>query len=87
MADRKEIKGLLRLAMWMFYTWGILVTVFGFLRLVSINKPDSEFITATEWFRFSVFQITYGMVCVGVGYLICLFIQKKLNDVTGKKEN
>ncbi len=79
MADKKEIKGLIRLAGWIFYCWGILVTVFGFLRLLNINKPDSEFVTVADWLRFSVFQITYGMVCVGVGYLLFLFIKKKMS--------
>lgn len=78
MAKVKEIKGLLKLAMWMFYVWGILVTFVGFLRLLNINHPDSEFVTAGDWLRFSIFQITYGMVCVAVGYLILLFSQKKL---------
>ncbi|MDD5132428.1 MAG: hypothetical protein PHH44_07205 [bacterium] len=78
MADKKEIGGLVRLAGWVFYVWGVLVTVYGFLKLLNIVKPDSEFVTAADWMRFSVFQITYGMVCVGVGYLLFLFIKKKL---------
>lgn len=78
MANIKEIRGLLKLAMWLFYIWGILVTAVGILRLLNINKPDSEFVTAADWLRFSVFQVTYGMVCVGVGYLIYLYLQKKL---------
>ncbi len=79
MTDKKEIRGLVKLAAWMFYSWGVLVTFFGFLRLLNINKPDSEFVTVENWLRFSVFQITYGMVCVGVGYLLFLFIKKKLS--------
>ncbi len=79
MADKKEIKGLITLSGWVFYGWGVLVTIFGFLRLLNIVKPDSEFVTAADWLRFSVFQVTYGMVCVGVGYLLFLFIKKKLN--------
>ncbi|MDD5491797.1 MAG: hypothetical protein PHV60_03820 [bacterium] len=78
MTDRKEIRGLLRLSGWVFYGWGVLVTIYGFLKLLNIVKPDSEFITAAEWMRFNVFQVTYGMVCVGVGYLLFLFIKKKL---------
>lgn len=78
MADKKEIKGLVKLTGWIFYGWGVLVTFFGFLRLLNINKPDSEFVTAENWLRFSVFQITYGMICVGVGYLLFLFIKKKM---------
>lgn len=77
MTNVKEIKGLLKLAMWLFYIWGILVTVVGILRLLNINKPDSEFVTVADWLRFSVFQVTYGMVCIGVGYLIYLYLQKK----------
>ena len=79
MADKKEISGLVRLAGWVFYVWGVLVTIYGFLKLLNIVKPDSEFVTTADWMRFSVFQITYGMVCVGVGYLLFLFIKKKLN--------
>ncbi|MBI5555654.1 MAG: hypothetical protein HY920_07400 [Elusimicrobia bacterium] len=79
MADKKEIGGLVKLAGWIFYGWGVLVTLFGFLRLLNINKPDSEFVTTADWLRFSVFQITYGMVCVGVGYLLFLFIKKKIS--------
>jgi hypothetical protein len=76
MAGKKEVRGLVKLAGWVFYGWGILVTIYGFLRLLNINKPDSEFVTAADWMRFSVFQVTYGMVCVGVGYLLFLFIKK-----------
>ncbi len=79
MAGKKEIRGLVKLAGWAFYGWGVLVTIFGFLRLLGVNKPDSEFVTAADWLRFGVFQITYGMVCVGVGYLLFLFMKKKLN--------
>lgn len=77
--NSKEAKGLITLAGWVFYGWGVLVTIYGFLKLLNIIKPDSEFITAAEWMRFNVFQVTYGMVCVGVGYLLFLFIKKKLN--------
>jgi len=79
MAERKEIRGLVKLAGWLFYIWGVLVTIVGFLRLLNINKPDSEFVTAADWLRYSVFQVTYGMVCVGVGYLLFLFAKKKLS--------
>jgi hypothetical protein len=77
---RKEARGLVKLAGWMFYVWGVLVTIWGFLRLLNISKPDSEFVTAADWLRFSVFQVTYGMICVGVGYLLFMYAKKKLND-------
>lgn len=79
MADKKEIKGLIKLAGWIFYLWGILVTFFGFLSLLNIIKPASEFVNAADWMRFSVFEITYGMVFVGLGYLLFLFIKKKMS--------
>lgn len=78
MANIKEIRGLLKLAGWMFIIFGILVTIVGILGIMGIVKPESEFVTGSEWLRYTIFETTYGLVCVGVGYLIFLFRDKKL---------
>ncbi|MBD3271535.1 MAG: hypothetical protein GF384_03225 [Elusimicrobia bacterium] len=74
------IRGLIRSAGWIFCVWGCIVTLRGvwdaFWGEPEANYFSSvkwEFITQEQWHRYSGFEISYGLACIGIAYLLWKF--------------
>ena len=75
--EKIRIRGLAVSAAWIFLSWGILVAVNGLYDVIA-GEPESnlysqskwEFVTKAQWFNWSGFEITYGLACVGMAYLV-----------------
>ena len=74
MTEKTAVAGLARFAGWIFLIWGGIVSLKGvydaFLGAPEANffslKPW-EFVTREQWFRWSGFELAYGLACVALG--------------------
>jgi hypothetical protein len=77
-----KIRGLALSAGWIFLIWGALVALKGFWD-VFWGEPEAnfyssakwEFISKHQWLTWSGFEITYGVACIGVAYLLRKYAQ------------
>lgn len=84
--EKIKIRGLARIAGWIALVWG---TGFGILGLFHafIGEPEAnaysldkwQFVSQEQWLRWSGFEITYGLACMGLG-LLCWEYAKRLPD-------
>ena len=72
-----KIRGLASTAGWIFFVWGALVALKGFWDLfigepeANIYSPEKwQFISRKQWMTWSGFEVTYGIACLGVAYLL-----------------
>ncbi len=73
---KKESKGLLKAAGWIFVSWGAVVTIKGVLDVFMVT-PESQFVPVAEWSgKWSPFEIVYGVSCVIAG-IICFELVKR----------
>ena len=86
--EKIKIKGLARMAGWMFYAWGGLVAFKGLYDAffgepeANLYSPEKwQFVTQRQWARWSGFEMAYGLACVGLG-LACWVAAKRLPDWT-----
>ncbi|MBN1621216.1 MAG: hypothetical protein JW871_01345 [Endomicrobiales bacterium] len=72
-----KIRGLVRCAARIFLVWGSIVAIKGVwdvfwgepeANLYSPNKWD--FISQKQWLTWSGFEITYGLACVAISYIL-----------------
>ncbi len=77
--NKEEIKGLSRIAGWIFVILGVLVIIKGFLDIF-ILSPSSEFVSIGNWMRYALFEVIYGIACVSVGLVIFKFINAYLTE-------
>lgn len=75
--NKEEIKGLSRIAGWIFVVFGMLVVIKGFLDIF-ILFPSSEFVSIDNWIRYALFEVVYGIACMSVGLVIFKFINAYL---------
>lgn len=84
--EKIKIRGLARIAGWILICWGegvaFLALYHAFFgepeaNYYSLNKWD--FVTQEQWLRWSGFEITYGLACVGLG-ICCLEFAKRLPE-------
>ena len=74
--EKVRIRGLARIAGWIFVVWG---SVVGFVGLYHafFGEPEAnyysltkwEFVTQEQWLRWSGFEAAYGVACIGLGLL------------------
>ena len=80
MMKKLKFRGLFVAAGWMFVLWGGIVMVKGFYDLL-IGEPEAnyfsprpwDFVTRSQWANWAGFEVTYGLTCVGVAYLLWKF--------------
>jgi len=78
-----KIRGLAVCASWILAVWGTLVSVKGFWD-VFFGEPESnyysqtkwEFISQKQWLTWSGFEITYGITCISIAYLLVKYAEK-----------
>lgn len=86
MKEKIKIKGLGMAAGWIFFCWGALVAVTG-LYHAFFGEPEAnyyspekwDFVTQTQWMRWSGFEMTYGLSCIGIA-LLCWEYSKRLPE-------
>ena len=73
-----KIRGLVRLSAWMFGIWGGAVLMKGAYDLLLGGQPEANlyalapwaFVTQTQWLRYSVFESSYGLACLGIAWML-----------------
>ncbi|HOW28411.1 MAG TPA: hypothetical protein PK876_07910 [Elusimicrobiota bacterium] len=83
MNRRVGIRGLGRLAGWIFLVWGVLVAGKGFWDVVG-GQPEAnyfspgpwQFVTREQWFRYAGFELCYGLACVGLAWGLWKFSER-----------
>ncbi|OGR83619.1 MAG: hypothetical protein A2902_05865 [Elusimicrobia bacterium RIFCSPLOWO2_01_FULL_64_13] len=81
-----KVRGLARIAGWILVLWGGLVSLIG-LYDAFFGEPEAnfyslekwEFVTQSQWLRWSGFETAYGLACAGLG-LACWEFAKRLPD-------
>lgn len=84
--EKIKIRGLVRIAGWIFISWGSLVAITGLYHSF-FGEPEAnyyspakwDFVTEEQWLRWSGFEITYGLACIGIA-LLCWEYAKILPD-------
>ena len=84
--EKVKIRGLVRIAGWIFICWGGLVAVLGFYHAF-FGEPEAnyyspkkwDFVSQEQWLRWSGFEIVYGLFCAAIGVL-CWEFAKKLPE-------
>jgi hypothetical protein len=84
--EKVKIRGLATIAGWIALGWGL---AFGFAGLFHafIGEPEAnvyslekwQFVSQEQWLRWSGFEITYGLACMGLG-LLCWEYAKRLPE-------
>ncbi|OGR84654.1 MAG: hypothetical protein A2901_07430 [Elusimicrobia bacterium RIFCSPLOWO2_01_FULL_54_10] len=84
--EKVKIRGLVRIAGWIFHVWGGLVAFKGLYDSffgepeANLYSPEKwEFVTQEQWLRWSGFEIAYGLACIGLGFA-CWEAAKRLPD-------
>ena len=75
MIEKTASAGLARLTGWIFLIWGGIVALKG-LYDAFLGQPEAnyyslkpwQFVTREQWFRWSGFELTYGLACLGIGF-------------------
>ncbi len=86
MTEKIKIRGLVRIAGWIFMLWGGSLGILGLYHSF-FGEPEAnyyslrpwEFVTQEQWMRWSGFEIAYGLACAGVGFL-CWEYAKRLPE-------
>ena len=84
--EKVKIRGLVRIAGWIFIVWGALVTFKGFFDSffgepeANFYSPEKwQFVTQDQWLKWSGFEIAYGLAMVALG-LVCWEAAKRLPE-------
>jgi len=89
--EKIKIRGLTKIAGWVFVLWGTIVSVKGIYDAFW-GEPESnfyslskwEFISKKQWFNWSGFEVAYGFSCVGLALLLWEF-SKRLPEYVERK--
>jgi hypothetical protein len=75
--EKIKIRGLVHSAGWIFFIWGVLVTVKGVWDVfwgepeANLYSPHKwEFVSQAQWLNWAGFEIAYGLACIGIAYLL-----------------
>ena len=88
-----KVRGLVRVAGWIFILWGGLVAFIGLFHAF-FGEPEAnyyslhkwEFVTQEQWLRWSGFEMTYGLACAAVGLVLWEFAKHLPEWVVRAKE-
>jgi len=95
MLSRKiAVRGLARLAGWIFLVWGGLVFLRGIWDCF-LGQPEAnfyspikwQFVTRDQWLRYAGFEIFYGFVCAGLGWLAWEFSKRLPSWIERQESN
>lgn len=72
-----KVRGLVRLSAWIFGVWGSVVSSKGVYDLLG-GQPEANlyapspwaFVTKAQWFRYSSFELVYGLICLAVAWTL-----------------
>lgn len=75
-----KVRGLAHLSAWMFGVWGAMVSLKGVYDLFG-GQPESNlyapaawaFVTKAQWFRYSSFELVYGLICLAVAWTLAKY--------------
>lgn len=81
--EKVKIRGLVHSAGWIFFFWGCIVTLKGF-RDAFIGEPEAnlyspapwEFVSRHQWLTWAGFEITYGLACAGLAYILWKYARR-----------
>lgn len=84
--EKVKIRGLARIAGWIFMCWGCWIALVGFYHAF-FGEPEAnyyspkkwDFVTQEQWLRWSGFEMAYGVACVAVA-LLCWEYAKHLPE-------
>ncbi len=84
--ERIKVRGLARLAAWIFGAWGSVVTLKAIYDLF-VGEPESnlfsprkwEFVTQEQWLRYGGFELAYGLALLGLAWY-CLSFSRFLPE-------
>lgn len=84
--EKVKIRGLARIAGWIFWIWGGAIFVLGFYHAF-FGEPEAnyyspkkwDFVSQEQWLRWSGFEIVFGIACMAVGFL-CWEFAKRLPE-------
>lgn len=91
--QKVKVRGLARIAGWIFCGWGGVVAFLGLYHAfwgepeANYYSPEKwEFVTKAQWLRWTGFEMTYGLACVGLG-LACWEFAKRLPEWIERPRN
>jgi len=75
--EKIKVRGLVRIAGWIFICWGAVAALKGFWDAF-LGEPEAnlyspkpwEFISRNQWFTWAGFEITYGLACIAIAFLL-----------------
>ncbi len=77
MTKKIAVRGLARLASRFFFMWGGLAALkalwdlFGGEPEANVFSPQPwQFVTREQWFRYAGFELTYGLACLSLGWVL-----------------
>lgn len=93
MTEKTAVAGLARLTGWIFLPWGGLVALKGLYDMF-LGQPEAnffslhpwEFVTRAQWFRWTGFELVYGLACVSVGLAARAFARRLPEFVLREKQ-
>jgi len=75
--EKIRIKGLVIISGWIFLCWGTIIALKGLYDMfwgepeANLFSPHKwEFVTRQQWMTWSGFELTYGICCIGIYYLL-----------------
>ena len=89
-AETIKIRGLARLASWIFGAWGGLVSFKGLWDLFA-GEPEANlyapekwaFVTREQWLRWAGFELVYGLACLGLAWY-CVRWARRLPETVSR---
>ncbi len=81
--EKIKVRGLFCIAAWIFNGVGFAVFVLGLFHAF-LGEPEAnyyspqkwDFVTQEQWLRWSGFEVSYGLACLGLGYLLLRYANR-----------
>ena len=91
--EKIKVRGLAQIAGWIFVSWGSIIGVVG-LYHAFLGEPEAnyyslekwQFVTQEQWLRWDGFEITYGLACMGIGFLCWEYAKRLPESVSRAKQ-
>lgn len=94
MTEKVAVRGLARLAGWIFLSWGGLMAWKGLYDLFW-GAPEANFyaptpwafVTRAQWLRWGGFELAYGLSCLALGWAARRYAQRLPEFILREKQN